>query len=178
MCLECASKIPCDACKKRYPRKEWPAKMLYNQKHSKCHIVCSSCRGKGCTPQDPNLYTCQRCHEELGTARFGKDLLHNFKCHDRQKLICLACTREDDARVSRLRRQFKASKVYCKCGCPIHRERCPLVPRYQGERRWPGCDADISAEDRTFLDDLRPKPDWWTRAWLKPAPRPTRKWWM
>ena len=167
MCLECQSKIPCDACKTRYPKTAWPVQVLKNQKKQGSTIVCSSCKEQGRTADDINLYTCQRCHLDLGSKRFEIVLLEHFKHHGRQKLICLACTREEDKRERLLHFQFRGSKIFCKCGCPIHRERCPLSPCYFGERRWPGCDGIISAEDRLFLDEIRPAPDWWRKAWHK-----------
>ena len=78
--------------------------------------------------------------------------------------ISMACTKESDDKQTFLQQAFKRSKIYCKCGCPIHREKCPLVPRYAGERRWPGCDGCISAEDCTFLNQLQPQPEWWRKA--------------
>ena len=167
VCRECQSRIPCDACKKRYPKKEWPVKMLANQRNGGTNLVCRNCREKGCTAHDMNVYTCQRCRKEIGSGRFDKKLLENFKNLDRRKLICLACTKECDEKTRLLHCQFKESKIYCECGCLIHREHCPLVPRYYGERKWPGCDGCISAEDRIFLDELRPAPLWWRKAWHK-----------
>ena len=168
LCLECQSKIPCDGpCKQRYPKTSWPAQVLRDQKKRGSKIMCSGCREKGCTAHDLNLYTCQRCHQDLGSGRFSRDLLHDFRDHDRPKLICLACTREVNEKERLLRCQFKGSKIFCKCGYPIHRERCPLVPCDFGERRWPGCDGFIAAEDRIFLDELRPAPPWWRKAWRK-----------
>ena len=53
----------------------------------------------------------------------------------------------------------------CKCHGPIHRQSCPLSPVLYNERRWPGSDGWISADDRQFLDSLRPQPKGWTDAW-------------
>ena len=141
--------------------------MLKHQKDQGSTIVCSSCREQGRTADDVNLYTCQRCHHDFGSKRFERVLLEHFRYHNHQKLICLACTREDNKRERALHGQFKGSKIFCKCGCPIHSERCPLSPCYSGERRWPGCDGFISAEDRFFLDKFRPAPQSWKKAWRK-----------
>ena len=47
LCLECQSKIPCDACKTRYPKKSWPVKMLKDQKHRGTQLCAAVARSKG-----------------------------------------------------------------------------------------------------------------------------------
>ena len=91
LCLDCSSKIPCDACKVRFPKTSWPPQTLKNQKKQGSKIVCRSCKDQGRTACDPALYTCKHCHKELGSARFARDLLRNLKYHERRQLICLVC---------------------------------------------------------------------------------------
>ncbi len=117
LCLDCESKIPCDVCKTRYPKTSWPVQTLKNQKKQGIKIVCRSCKEKGCTANDTDLYTCQQCHNDFGSKRFNTDLLKDFKYQDRRKLMCLVCVREVIEKEKRLHREFKKSKVYCKCGC-------------------------------------------------------------
>ena len=67
-------------------------------------------------------------------------------------------------RAKLLHSRFRASKVYCKCFRPMHRDRCPLV-RVSPKQPWPGCDGYISEEDMKFLNSLVPWPAWWSKAW-------------
>jgi hypothetical protein len=69
---------------------------------------------------------------------------------------------------------LKQSRRVCRCLQPLHKATCPLSPCYFGEKRWPGSDnmtssgqPFISAEERQFLDDLKPRPKWWAKAWGK-----------
>ena len=59
------------------------------------------------------------------------------------------------------------SKRFCKCHCPIHKDKCPLTPCIFGEKRWPGSDGYITEAEKKFLDSLNPRPTWWTKAWGK-----------
>ena len=78
---------------------------------------------------------------------------------------CNECVKKLTEKLRGLQRDLKPSKVKCKCFCPIHREKCPLTPVYYGQRRWPGCDGNISEADRDFLNALNPQPAWWRKAW-------------
>ncbi len=69
-------------------------------------------------------------------------------------MACKQCTIKNEERVRTLRKRLQSSKWRCTCGCPIHKERCKLTPVYFGERRWPGSDGFITADDRKFLDDF------------------------
>ena len=67
-----------------------------------------------------------------------------------------------------LKAKFKKSKRYCKCGNPIHSEKCPLATMFYDKRRWPGGDGYLTAEDSVFLSNLHPRPQWWAHALRKP----------
>ena len=82
---------------------------------------------------------------------------------------CNECVQRLAQRVKSLQKELRSSKVRCKCFCPIHREKCPLAPVYHGQRRWPGCDVNVSAADRDFLNGLNPQPEWWRKAWGRGA---------
>ena len=128
-------------------------------------LVCKTCRAEGFHPEDLETYTCQQCAGRFGAHRFGKDSLKDWKYHLRQKLICQVCVAQSEERVRMLRQRLQKSKRKCTCQCPIHREKCPLTPVLFGEKRWPGSDGAVSAEDRQFLDSLHPAPDFWAKAW-------------
>ena len=90
-CTECKSKVQCDACQKRYPKKTWPAKSLKNAKQRSSKLVCAACRSNGVTAYDLNLYTCQECRHLFGSKKFQYQALTNYKYHGRKHLICTAC---------------------------------------------------------------------------------------
>ena len=167
-CKDCKAKFKCKACNVLYAPTEWTADVRKHHKNRGDALVCITCTKQGCTPQDPELYECKMCRKKLGTKRYnGSDLLH-YKYHSYTKLHCAQCKIDSTTREKELQRKVKGSKYFCKCGCPIHTERCPLTPCYAGERRWPGSDNGISAEDRVFLDLLNPRPKWWSNASRKP----------
>jgi hypothetical protein len=107
------------------------------------------------------------CSKDLGNKRFSQMLLNNHKHHDITRIVCLLCADEALKKERTLHSEFRKSSVYCKCFCPIHRELCPLSPRYANEKRWPGCDGHIDSTDRKFMDALVPRPAWWAKAWGK-----------
>ena len=98
-----------------------------------------------------------------GANKFATYALQNFICKRRPKIQCLQCETGVEARVRMLRKQLQKSKRKCTCQCRIHQEKCPLTPVIFGEKRWPGSDGAISADDRKFLDALNLP--WWNKAW-------------
>ena len=165
LCIDCESKIPCDACKKRFPKASWSKKELDNRKDQGSKLVCRICRDSGRTADEIDLYPCHLCNKDWGAKRFDKRMLNNYKYHEGQnKLICLACVELARQEENKLRSQ-KKSKVCCKCFCPTHRENYPLAPRYLHEKRWPDCDGCFSEGEKKFLDRLNPQPAWWSNAW-------------
>ena len=128
--------------------------------------MCKACRAQGFHPDDLETYTCQTCACKFGAHKFNRDLLKNYKYHERpKKLQCMQCVANAEERVRQLQKQLQKSKRKCNCHSRIHQEKCPLTPVIFGEKRWPGSDGAISADDRKFLDELRPTPAWWSKAW-------------
>jgi len=163
-CLECENKIKCAACNTWYSESSWS---MNERKQHRCidaTLVCRICRDKGCTARDTKLYTCQNCECQVGSKKFDKNLLYNFKHRLRPTLICISCLAKAKKRERTLKDRLRQSKRICKCFCMIHKDKCPLSPVYYGERRWPGSDGFISEADRIFLDELKPLPEWWARA--------------
>ena len=79
------------------------------------------------------------------------------------RLICKSCTTENEERLRALKPKVARSKWKCRCGKPVHHEKCKLSPSYFGEQRWPGNGTrENSEDDAQFLNTH--KPDWWQRA--------------
>ena len=124
--------------------------------------------------EEPELYTCTTCSALVGAAKLDMISLKNFRDRGRRTLTCRKCVDAKNARIKMLHDKAafgkpKGSQRYCKCKCFVHQERCPLTPVIYGERRWPGSDGYISADERAFLDSLQPRPQWWLKAWGRPT---------
>ena len=117
------STISCD----RFPMKTWPVHALHMQRQRDTKLVCEACKKNGVIPTDLQLYTCQDCQHQLGNKKFNKQMLKDYKYHGRKRLVCTKCNEISAQRGKLLQSRFRASKVYCKCFCPMHRDRCPLV---------------------------------------------------
>ena len=166
VCLNCQTKLRCGKCKTAYELKYWSKSERDHHASSQgTTLVCKACRALGFHPCDLETYTCQTCACSYGARRFQKIQLDNHKNHNRKKLQCMQCVAGAEERVRQLRKQMQKSKRRCKCHCLIHQEKCPLTPVIFGEKRWPGSDGAISADDRKFLDKLNPIPEWWSKAW-------------
>ena len=128
-------------------------------------LVCRDCRTQGFRPTDLQTYTCQTCKGEFGAVKFNTQLLKHYKYNDNKKLKCMQCIAGEKDRERRLQKQLRQSKRRCISHCRIHQAKCPLTPIVFGEKRWPGSDGAITADDRNFLDQLNPCPAWWSKAW-------------
>ena len=165
VCKDCQNKLRCGACKQLFDQKSWKKTERDNHRRQGSTLVCQGCRSLGYHPDDVNTYRCQRCNVEYGGKQFDESQLLHHKNHGRAKLECKPCVKDVAEKVKRLQAQFRRSKVKCNCGSRLgHIEKCPLAPVIYGERRWPGCDGHISAEDRDFLNRLNPQPDLWKKS--------------
>ena len=169
-CIQCTAAkrrvLKCSKCKTEYELTYWSRSARRNHSSPKrTYLVCKACRAQGFHPHDLETYTCQTCACKFGARRFNRHQLRHFKYHQRQKLICMQCTAAAEERVQQLRGQLRKSNRKCTCHCRMHKKKCPLDPVIFGERRWPGSDGAISADDRKFLDELNPPPTWWSKAW-------------
>ena len=160
---DCQTILQCVACQKFSTKIEWNRWQLQKNKN----LVCKTCIADGYTTKDPNTYTCRTCGEKKGCKHFDLDQLRNHKYHGRT-LECIRCRAESTTREKTLHAKFKKSKQYCKCGNPIHSEKCPLATMFYDKRRWPGGDGYLTAEDSVFLSNLHPRPQWWAHALRKP----------
>ena len=168
--MQCAAAekrvLRCGNCMTAYELKYWSkSERDHRSSSQRKKLVCKACRAQGFHPGDLETYTCQTCACKFGAHKFNQNLLHHLKYHQRQKLQCMQCAAAAEERVARLRKQLQKSKRKCTCHCRMHKQKCPLTPVIFGERRWPGSDGAISADDRTFLDELQPPPAWWSKAW-------------
>ena len=55
-CLDCESKLPCEACKIPFEKNAWTVTERKNWQQHGTKLVCKSCRDKGCDPADTKLY--------------------------------------------------------------------------------------------------------------------------
>ena len=173
VCKDCQNKLRCGACKQLYNQNSWSRKERENHKQRQTTLVCKPCRDLGYHPDDVETYACRICKCEFGAKKFDANMLSNYKYNSQPKIECKECTATAERRVKELRGKLKGSKRICKCFCPIHqwseKFKCPLAPVVYHEKRWPGSDTGITAEDRKFLDGLNPQPAWWRKAWGRSA---------
>ena len=163
---DCQARLQCVACQKHFTKTEWTPSQLRSPK-----LVCKTCVANGCTTYDPQYYTCGTCGKRKGCKHFDRHQLKRHDLHGSTKLECLQCCTESATREKALHAKFKQSKQYCKCGNPIHSEKCPLATTFYDKRRWPGGDGFITAQDCVFLSNLKPRPQWWANALRKPTKR-------
>ena len=128
-------------------------------------MAIGNCRGAGYNPDDVQTYAREYCQKKGGWKAFDSELMRNVKAHGRRKLLCKTCVPQLATKTKELRRKLQKSKRVCNCSCPIHRDKCLLSPCRFHDTSWPGSDGYISAEERTFLDNLNPEPEWWAKAW-------------
>ena len=145
----------------------WSTNVKSDAKRKATCLVCTTCYAKGCTARDPALYACRICSEELGSTKFNGVSLKHFKYNAQRQLACKTCEETEAGRLKGLQKELRKSKAFCNCSCQMHTERCHLSPRFCGERRWFGSDGFITPDDRKFLDQLNPRPVWWSKAWCK-----------
>ena len=167
ICKACKEILRCAVCQKGYEHDEWSRTERANHRASAHNtaLVCRSCRDEGFHAKDISKYKCHSCKRDYGCKKFDKLSVKNFKVRTYMKLVCVQCTDEKDARIRELKNRMQRSKRRWTCRCPVHKEKCPLTPVVFGEKRWPGSDGAISAEDNNFLDSLDPTPTWWNKAW-------------
>ena len=160
---DCQTRLQCAACQKIFTKTEWSShQRMYNK-----NLVCKTCKADGYTKTDPRSYTCRTCGKKQGCKHFDFNQWRNHKYHG-GTLECIQCRAESTTREKTLHAKFKKSKQYCKCGNPIHSEKCPLATMFYDKRRWPGGDGYLTAEDSVFLSNLHPRPQWWAHALRKP----------
>ena len=75
----------------RFPKQEWPAQDLKNQKKRGSRLVCAVCKLKGVTAYDLELYSCQECQHHFGSKGFSVHVLRNYKWHGYKRLVCTHC---------------------------------------------------------------------------------------
>ena len=170
LCLDCRAgkNLACAACKGKFEKEYWSVTERKNHVSAfKTPLVCKTCRAKGYSPKDLTAYTCQICANVMGGAMFDKSQLKNYNYHGRKAVQCKECASVATDRLRVLQERMRKSKRRCTCYANIHKDKCPLTPVVFGEKRWPGSDGAVTAEDRKFLDSLRPPPAWWRKAWGK-----------
>ena len=117
------------------------------------------CFALGYTPRDVERYTCAECGDK-GHMKFRRDALKNDKRRgQRSDLVCLDCA----DRHKEIEGTLKDKKaIRCTCGGKqsnrVHifsNEKCSLFQRFAGERRWPGSNMGVTADDFQFCERMR-----------------------
>ena len=166
ICIDCANKEECGGCGALVERTAMKKSDLsYKRDHPDSLLLCAECRTKGLTKQDGKLYVCTSCGQELGAKRFKSETLKDRNRGRMTKLECADCVQRIEKRLKVLETALKKSKRICTCHQLLHTSKCALTPCYAGEKRWPGSDGYINRVDMEFLNDRKPPPKWWWRAW-------------
>ena len=163
-CEECSTKKECLKCCKLLSKSEF-AKIRLNETEKKTGVLCADCKKLGYTPDNLVSIRCRSCKKEFGPLRFSENPSQAALGQNGTWMECTECAGTTEMKIKMLKSKLKTSRRKCNCGSRLHRDRCPLTPVRSGEKRWPGSDGAITAEEREFLDGLKPIPDWWDRAW-------------
>ena len=94
-CIDCQTKLQCAACLVAYDKTSWSVKERHNHITKDYKLVCKSCREKGCHPQDTQMYTCQKCKQQLGAKNFYSTILKNYNSRGTTKVQCNQCASEE-----------------------------------------------------------------------------------
>ena len=109
-------------------------------------LLCAACENLGHTIHDIGKYKCKDCKQLLGRRKFEANSIMNHNARTDTHLICQDCREREKS----IKKKFKLRGSWkCKCGKPIHTEKCDLFNGYS-ERRWPGKNKGVSADDWTF----------------------------
>lgn len=149
VCKSC-EQISCAGCKRLLATSCFEEGVVSNHfKHSQ-NAICLECKNLGRSYQDLRLYKCQgQCGKLLGHQKFNLKQVQNFNNRGGQ-LKCAICSKEEERRQQRLEDLLKTSKQRCKCGKPIHTDRCPLSSMNNKGRPWEGGDV-MGREDADWL---------------------------
>ena len=152
---DCNSKLKCAACNVMYEKSYWSNTERKNHLSTQATtLVCKSCRQNGYNADDVKTYTCQVCDRQYGWKKFDSQMISHFKYNAQPKLQCKECVSQLTEKLKNLQFALKKSKRVCACKCFLH-----------VQVHWLGSDGHITAEDRQFLDQFNPLPDWWAKAW-------------
>ena len=160
LCIECEPK-QCARCSRVQPRRDFPPRMISNNKTRGGMLLCNVCTEAGFTGKNTRAFECRGCNQVYGHKRFdAKEIrLHTItNCVDRvrAKPLCNECAQK----VKLLRAEVNKSGRRCKCnGAPNHKDSCPFgIPRRAFW--WPGGEhRRVSADDKHLLD--RANMQWW-----------------
>ncbi len=158
-CIDCEV-FACAACKEDKTATRYGTQALKDHRHRGDRLVCDACRGRGCTPKDPKLYSCTSSFHEggpLGQQKFDYTQLHNHKVLDRKLLVCSECHKKEAQAEKDLKKRISASETKCKCKTPSHDDKCKLSSFTYGKRRHEGDDLGVTLEDLRWLRKRDPE---------------------
>ncbi len=153
VCVQCeALAMICDSCDKQKGIQEFEPIMKRRVQEGK-RIVCKECAACGFTTQDQTRYRCIGGHEGGKTLFSINDIKDAKQRGTKQHLICMKCKEK----LQLTEKNMKSRKAW-KCKCPNQtdtrlehtNEKCPLKGTRPGEKRWPGCNNNVTEEDYMF----------------------------
>ena len=153
-CVRGETHCICGACEIPRPVTDFDANVLFNARIHKRTAVCLECFSRGYSPKDTTKYPCLVCGN-LGHTKFAAKDLNNWKTRGcKGKLACSDCK----TRKQEIDHKLKLRGAWT-CTCPgtglqrthlLNNEKCKLFPTTAGEKRWPGKNKGVSAEDFAF----------------------------
>ena len=78
----------CSKCRKVLDQSHWSTQVVKNHRHFQRDLVCTDCLNNGFSPGRYEQYECQQCKLTLGSLKFAKMMLANFKRRESTPLIC------------------------------------------------------------------------------------------
>ena len=84
-------RLRCSKCKMAYEDACWTRIQRQNHRAQHTSLVCKACRAQGFHPRNLEAYTCQTCKSNLGTTRFNRVMLKNYKQRPGVRLQCMQC---------------------------------------------------------------------------------------
>ena len=79
----------CSKCRKVLDQSHWSTQVVKNHRHFQRDLVCTDCLNNGFSPGRYEQYECQECKLTLGSMKFAKMMLADFKRRgESSPLIC------------------------------------------------------------------------------------------
>ena len=79
----------CSKCRKVLDQSHWSTQVVKNHRHFQRDLVCTDCLNNGFSPGRYEQYECQECRLTLGSMKFAKMMLADFKRRgESSPLIC------------------------------------------------------------------------------------------
>ena len=110
-------RLRCSKCEMAYEDACWTRTQRQNHRASHTKLVCKACRAQGFHPRNLEAYTCQTCNSNLGTTRFKKVMLKNYKQRPCVRLECMQCVAREMEKKATTTAQAAAAPSSTADGC-------------------------------------------------------------